>query len=101
MSTAIRMVMVTVRKEHESDAMPTHGDVAAFVDHRMAGEWSRTGWTVEGVAQAHLDVDTLHDLIAQAGLTGEQTVELMGKITATSISRAFEGFAAKAADAAS
>ena len=96
---AFRLVMIAVRKVHEPEKMPTNKDVANYLDPKLTGQWADT-WTIEGVISPKLDVDTLASLVEDANLTGEQTVELLGRITGDSIKRGLERLAKEVSGAA-
>jgi hypothetical protein len=89
--TDYKMVMIALRTEDDSIDRLSHKIVANMLDPMIADRISSPeGWVVEGAMTPQLDVDTLASLIDDANLTGEQTVELMGRITAHSINRAIQ-----------
>ena len=83
----MKYMMVMVAVESESGDWPTRKDVANDLDPVVAGQFGGKGYVIEGVKTVQLDVDTLTSLVEDANLTGEQTVELMGQITAHSIGK--------------
>lgn len=90
-----KLLVVGVKKEDTNEAEgdvwePSRQDVAEIIGEKVIGRDHDTGWDIVSVDGAHLDIDTMAQMVADAKLDGRQTVELMGRITSDSISRHFK-----------